>query len=482
MIVILAVIALSLFSTREEVIESIAVLPLKNLTGDAGQEYFVDGVTDELIGQLAQISGLRRVISRTTVMEYKGVEKPLSEIARELHVDAVVEGTVYQVGENVRIRVQLIDALPQESNLWAQTYERAKTDVLLMYSEMAQAIVREIKVNLTANEQTRLASSKSVNPEAYEAFLQGQFHWYKLTPKDLDTALQYFELALEKDPDSALAYSGIANVWVGRMGMQIVSFSEGGPKAKAAALKALEMDRNQAEIQYTRAMVAWLEWDWATAGEAFHQALALNPNHATARAYLSHYLYVMGRPEEAMEQIMRALDLDPFNPFFQAVYGMDLMYAHRYDEIIELLRRTLDTAPNDPVALATMRTAYHQKQMYEEAYEMWRRSYTAKGDLEAVEALELGYSENGYSGALTRVAEMLISRSRTTSSFVTSWQIGTLYTRAGKIDEALDWLEKAYAEHDANMPYIRVDPIFDILLNEPRFQGLLSRMNFPDKS
>jgi serine/threonine protein kinase/tetratricopeptide (TPR) repeat protein len=476
---IVTVIAIGLFTGRSTAIDAIAVLPLKNLTGDPDQEYFSDGITDALINELAKIGALR-VISRQSVMRYKGSEMSLPAIARELNVDAIVEASVLNISGRVQIRAQLIQA-PSEQNLWARSYEREISDILALQSEMAQTIAREIKVNLTPIEETRLSSTKSVNPEAYEAYLKGQFHWYKLTSKDLETALQYFELALQKDPDSALAYSGIANVWIGRMAMGLVPTSEGGPKAKAAAVKALEMDSNQAEVHYSLALVAWLEWDWVGAWEAFRQAIMLNSNHASARAYYSHFLHVMGRSEEAMEQVEKALNLDPFNPLFQALYAMDLMYARRYDEVIELLLNTLKSSPNDPVALSTLRSAYHQKQMHEEALEIWKKSYAAKGDHEAVEALSLGYSENGYSGALSRVAETLIMRSRNTSEYVTPWQIGTLYTRAGKIDEALEWLEKAYDEHDSNMPYLRVDPIFDILRDEPRFQDLIRRMKFPDK-
>jgi len=225
-LVLLAAILINQFMGPDEPIESIAVLPLENLTGDAEQEYFVDGITDELIGQLGQISGLRRVISRTSVMQYKETDKSLSEIARELKVDAVVEGSVQQVGDSVRIRVQLIDALPEEQNLWGQTYERAKTDVLVMYNEMAHAIADEIQVKLTPEEETRLANAQQVNPAAYEAYLKGLSHWYKLTPADLETSLQYFESALEKDPNYPLAQTGIARVWIGLQQMGAVAPSE----------------------------------------------------------------------------------------------------------------------------------------------------------------------------------------------------------------------------------------------------------------
>jgi len=410
-------------------------------------------------------------------MQYKGVEKPLPEIAKELKVDAVVEGTVLQVGDSVRIRVQLIEALPEERNLWAQTYDRDMTDVLVMYKEMARAIADKTRVKLTPQEEVILASARQVNPEAYEAYIKGRFYWYKLTQQDLEIALQYFELALEKDPNYALAYVGIAQFWVGRQQQGLAPYSEAAPKAKAAILKAVELGSTLAEVHFTLALITCMDWDWESAKTAYRRAIELNPNDPDARAFYSHFLFWMRHPEEAMEQIERALELDPFNAFFRDIYAMDLNFARRYDDAIAVLRETLRTAPNDWTALSTLRSAFHQKGMHEEALEIWKRSYAAKGDREAEEALARGYAEAGYSGALSRVADTLIARSRTT--YVTSWQIGTLYTRAGKNDEALEWLEKAYEEHDGNMPYLSVDPIFDGLRDDPRFQDMLRRMNLP---
>jgi TolB-like protein/tRNA A-37 threonylcarbamoyl transferase component Bud32/Tfp pilus assembly protein PilF len=477
-LIIMTVVALSLFTGRAEAIDAIAVLPLENLTGDPGQEYFVDAVTDELIGQLAQIGALR-VISRRSVMQYKGVKKPLPEIARELNVDAVVEGTVLRVGDSVRIRVQLIEAFPEERNLWAQTYDRDMADVLVMYKEMARAIADKTRVKLTPQEEIILASARQVNPEAYEAYTKGMFHFYKLTPQDLELALQYFELASQKDPDYALAYLGIAQVWGGRVQQGLISRSEAMLKSEPARLKALELDDTLKEVHFTDATrKTWGEWDWEGAEKSYKRAIELNPNYPDPRAYYSQYLFFMERPEEAMVQIERALELDPFHAAFRSIYAWDLMYARLFDEAVEHLQETLRTAPTDQMTLSALKSAYHLKGMYEEALEIWRTWFATLGDREAEEALARGYEEAGYSGALSSVAEMMIGRSRTT--FVTPWQIATLYTRAGKNDKALEWLEKAYKAHDANMPYISVDPIFDGLRDNPRFKDLLRRMNLPE--
>jgi serine/threonine-protein kinase len=475
-ILILAIVAwLMIFPKHGQAFDSIAVLPIENLTGDPGQEYFVDGATDELIGQLAQIGALR-VISRTSVMKYKGSKKPVPEIASELKVKAVVAGTVHRVGDRVRIRVELIDALPEERNLWTQTYDRAMPDVLVMYGEMARAVAGKMQVKLAPQEATRLAAARQVNPEAYEAYLQGQFHWYKLTRPDLDSALQYFESALAKDPNYAKAYVGIASVWVGRQQQGYIPRSEAGPKARAAAAKALELDGTLAEVHNILAGIkTWTDWDWKSGEAEYRRAIELNPNLPDPRAPLSHLLNILKRPEEAMAQVQRALELDPLNSLFRDFYAMDLMYARRYDDAIAVLHDTLTTSPNDLVALSTLRSAYHMKHMYTEALEVWKASYAARGDQAAAEALARGFKEGGYPKALQRAAETLAARPRT--AYVPAWQIGTLYTRAGLKEEALEWLEKAYQAHDPNMPYISVDPIFDILRDDPRFQDLLRRMN-----
>jgi TolB-like protein/tetratricopeptide (TPR) repeat protein len=463
------------FRGSTETIDSIAVLPLVSLSNDPDQEYFVDGMTDALISELAQISALR-VISRTSVMKFKETEKLLPEVAHELNVDALVEGTVLSSGNQIRITVQLIQASP-EQHLWASDYVRDLKDIIQLQEEVARNIASEINVTVTQEEEVRLTSARQVNPEAYEAYIKGRSHWYKLTSQDLELALQYFELALEKDPDYALAYAGIAEVWIGFRIQGLAPSSEAWPKVKEAALKALELDDTLAEVQFMLAIVDLGEWDWRDSEKAFQRALELNPNYPDARAYYSQLLFMMRRPEEAMVQIEQAMELDPFNTLFRAIYAWDLIYAHRYDDAIDHLRETLRTAPDDWTALSTLRSVYHQKGMYEEALEIWKRSYDARNDQESEDALVRGYEEGGYSGALSSVAELLIERSRTT--FVTPWQIGTLYTRAGKKDKALEWLEKAFEARDGNLIYLSVDPIFDYLRDEPRFQDMIRKMNLP---
>jgi adenylate cyclase len=477
LIIMLVVLGLTLFKGPSETIKSIAVLPLKNLTGDVEKDYFVDGVTDELIGQLGQISGLQRVISRTSVMRYKDTDKPLPEIARELNVDALVEGTVYQAGENVRIRLQLIDVLPEERNLWTQTYERPMTEVLAMYNEVARAIVNEVQITLTPKEETRLASALQVNPQAYEAYLKGMSHLYKLTPPEIDAALQYFQKALEREPDYALAYAGIAFVWTARQQMGLVIPSEATPKAKEAAQRALELDDTLPEVHFLWAAIkTWNDWDWEGGEQAFKRALELKPNYAEALVYYSNLLCYMGRLDEALAKAERAVHLDPLNSAILTISGSVLEYLHRFDDVIERAQNALRTSPHDPVAYNSLWGSYYMKGMYEESLESAMALFTGLGFVEIAEAMAQGYEEGGYSGAMTSAAEIMVAFSKQT--YYSSYYIAQMYAFAGDKENTIEWLEMGYEMKDPMMPYISAFT-FDLLDDDPRYQDLLRRMNLP---
>ena len=474
LVIILGVLGLTLFKAPPETIDSIAVLPLENLTGDPDQDYFADGATDELIGQLGQISALR-VISRQSVMQYRGSDKSLPEIARELNVDAVVEGSVQQAGDNVRIRVQLIDALPEERSLWTQTFERAAADVLVMYGEMAQAIADNSKVVITADEETRLARTRQVDPEAYAAYLKGMSHWYKLTQPDLEASLQYFESALKLDPDYALPHTGVALVWIGLQQMGAVPPSEATPKIKEAAQKALELDDMLPEVHYTWALIkTWTDWDWEGGEKAFLRALELNPNYPDARVYYSNLLCCMGRADEALEQGKRALELDPLNSLFMGIYANTLSLSGRFDEAIVQARNALKTSPNDPVGHNILWEAFHHKGLFEEARAEAKAFFLAVG-IPVSEVMDQGYEKDGYFGAMNAAAETLALISRET--YVSPFFIAQMYSFAENKEKTLEMLEKGFKVRDPNMPYIRA---FNSLLHdEPRYQELLRKMNLP---
>jgi serine/threonine-protein kinase len=479
LIIILAVLGLTLLKGPPETIDSIAVLPLENLTGDAEQEYFVDGVTDELIGQLGQISGLQRVISRTSVMRYKNTEKSLPEIAREMNVDALVEGAVYQVGENVSIKLQLFDALPQERSLWTQRYDRPITDVLVMYGEMAGAIAENIKVKLTAQEETRLAGARQVNPEAHEAYLRGMYYLLKVTPGDFDTAEKYFDLALEKDPSFAPAYAGRAWLWLYRNQTGMASPEEAVPKVKAAAQRALELDANSADAHHVLASVkTYLDWDWEGAEESWERTLELNPNIASAQGLYAHFLAITGHVEKAMIHSEKAAVLDPFNPLVQSLHAQILMVARRYDEAIAVARETQRIHPDHPIVGFTLWMILHEKKGMEEAFEAIKAYIVAiYQDPRLEAALEEGYAHGGYAEAMKRGAESLIAR--LPEAFSMPNDIGNFYLAAGEKDKAIEWFGQGLEVHDPVSPYLSCFPIYDDIRPDPRIQDLLRKMNLP---
>ena len=351
--------------TRSRRIRSLAVLPLNNFSHDPEQEYFADGMTETLICNLAKLQAVK-ITSRTSVMRYKGSETPLPQIAAELNVDAVVEGSVMRVGPRVRITAQLIHAA-SDTHLWAESYDRDFEDVLLVQSEIARAIAREIQVAITPEEAKRLAGARRVNAGAYEAYLKGRFHWYKLSREHLDTALKYFEVSLAKDPTDPLAYVGIASVWCSRGDCGLVPPREAFPKAKAAALKAIELDDSLAEAHISMGMIRAAEWNWDEATKEYKRATELTPNSVDAHFFLADLAISRGHPEEWKKHLGRTLELDPLNFFYQCFNGWHLLYLCRYDEAIAELRKALRSEPHLPAAHLRLWSAYYGKGMHEEA-------------------------------------------------------------------------------------------------------------------
>ncbi|MBW2644801.1 MAG: protein kinase [Deltaproteobacteria bacterium] len=477
LVIVIAVLALTLFTGPAEAIESIAVLPLENLTGEMEKQYVVDGVTDQLIGQLQQISGLKRVISRTSVMRYKETEKSLSEIARELNVDAIVEGSVYQVGESIQIRFQLTDALPKEQNLWSETYDRPMRDVLMMYSEVAQVIARKIKIGLTQEEETRFADGRQVDPESYDAYLKGRAQVNKSTLEGMKIALQYFDLALEIDPNNALAHVGVSNVWIFRYQVGMVQRQEAMPLITTPLEKALELDNTLADAHIVLAAYrCWTEWDWEGAEKEWQQALRLNPNDASAHHTYSQLLCIMGRTEEALPHSELALELDPLSPGSYLFYGIVLRYHRRFGDAIAAFRTALEIEPNFMFSLGLLALTLGEKGMHDEAFAINRKILAY--DAELTTALEDGFKKAGHKGAYRAVADLMVEWYGKPDKSVPAFVISANYLDAGEYDLAIDWLEKAYEEHDPNLPYLGL-PYYDPLRSYPRFQDLLRKMNLP---
>jgi tetratricopeptide (TPR) repeat protein len=429
-------------------------------------------------------------------MRYKETDKPLTEIAEELNVDVLVEGSAQRVGDSVRIMAQLIDPETEQA-LWAESYERDLENVLLLWSEVAQAIAGEVQVALTPEETMRLAGARPVNPEAHDAYLNGTYHWNKLNPEEIDTAERYFELALEKDPSYAPAYAGLAWVWAARQQMQLTLPRLAGPKARAAALRAVELDDLSAVAHEALAVVrAWTDWDWALAEQEFQRSLELDPNFANALAYYAHFLAVMGRLDDAILHSKRALELDPFNALYHGMYSMVLEHARLYDDAIAAARTALAMQPSLGMARNALQHALVSKGIRNEMLEI-QRDRIAR-DPERVAAFEQGLAEAGYEGAFRRIADLHAARYEKAGgipdpgerSSAASWRgrifmpaaIAWRYIYAGDYDRAMDWLEEAYEIHHPHMPYIGTKPLYDPLRSDPRFQDLLRRMNLPSIS
>ena len=458
-------------------IQSIAVVPLEILSKDPEQEYFADGMTDELITNLAQISALR-VISRTSAMQYKGTKKSLSEIAWELHVDAVVEGTVMHSGDRVRITAQLIEA-STDHHLWAASYDRDLQNVLSMQEEVTRAIVSEVRVKLTAQEQARLANMHPINPEAFQLWLKGRYYWYKLNPEGLQKAIEYFQQALEKDPAYAPAYAGLADSYNLLAFFNVFPPREVMPKAKAAAVKALELDDNLAEAHVSLGWAGFTyDLDWPAAGKHLERAVVLNPAYPVAHSFYSLYLGALGRSEEGLTEAKRALDLDPVSPAIVHYVGVQLYMARRFDEAIEQCRKALELDPSFTPAHGTLGHVYAAKGMYREALAEYEKFATLSGGSPGSAAL-VGYAHArlGQRSGAFRVLDQLRAASK--QRYVPAVSFATVYVGLGERKQALLWLEKAYDERTNSLAYLKVQATWDPLRSDPRFADLVRRIGLP---
>jgi len=456
-------------------IRSLAVLPLESLSGDASQNYFADGMTDELITDLAQISALR-VISRTSVMAYKGARKPLPQIARELNVDAMVEGTVLRSGDQVRITAQLIEA-STDKHLWSQSYEGELRDTLALQNRVAGAIADQIRISLTPQEQTALKNAKVVNPEAYESYLKGRYFWNKRTADGFKVALAYFNQAIEEDPKYAQAYSGLADTYVllGDWEYGVMAPKEAYPKAKAAATRALELDNSLSDAHTSLASLGMFDWDWQSAGKEFRRAIELNPGYATAHQWYAWHLNLLGRQREAIAEIRKAESLDPLSLIISADTADLLFVARRYDESIQQSRKTLEMDPNFAIAHFELSQTYLQKRMYSEAIaELQRAIELSGGSTTFTSNLAYAYAVSERRNQAVKILNDLTSRSNGSSDAA---EIALIHAGLGEKDQAMAWLEKAFSERF--IPSILLRPGFDPLRSDPRFQNLVHRIGLP---
>src|SRR5271170_2271747 len=394
------------------VIRSLAVLPLESLSNDDSQDYFADGMTDELITDLGQISALR-VISRTSVMTYKHARKPLPQIARELNVDAVVEGTVLRSGDQVRITAQLIQA-SDDKHLWAQSYEGDLRDTLALQNQVARAIAEQIRINLNPQEQAALKKVAVVDPEAYESYLKGRYFWNKRTADGLKAALAYFDQAIEEDPKYAEAYSGSADTYalLGDWQYAVMTTKEALPKAKAAAVKALDLDSTLGEAHNSLAFcLDGFDWDFEGAGKEFRRAIELNPGYATAHHWYAWHLSLLGRYDEAIAEMRKAENLDPLSLIINADLAEILGLAHAYDESILQSRKAIEMDPNFALAHNQLGQAYLQQHMYKEAVvELQKAVQLSGGSPTCIANLARAYALSGRRNeALTLLSDLKTS-------------------------------------------------------------------------
>ena len=476
---------------------SVAVLPFANLSPDESNAYFADGVHEDVITQLSKIRALK-VVSRTSVMPFKNSPLSLRDIGARLGVAALLEGSVRRAGNRVRVVAQLIDA-ETDAHLWAETYDRELSDIFAIQSDLALHIATALQAVLTPDERERIApaSADARNAqgaafvtrvlslhtalentvEAYQAFLKGRSHSNRLTPADLETAMQYFNAALEQDPGFAPAHVGIAEVWVARGSLAINSPHEALPKVKAAATRALELDGTLAEAH---GVLAWAsaayDYDWLAAELGFRRSIELSPSYAGGYIFYGLLVNSMRRWEEAEELTARALELDPLNPLFQWIAAGQLLHRRRYIEAIEQLKARVPSFPNAHWGLWA---AYHATGAYDDALTeatAWV-SFAVPQLPQTRAALAQGYAKAGYSGAMRAAAEALALQSD--QIYIDAHLIAELYACAGDRDGALRWLERAYDQRSSSMPYLAVHPTWDGVRDDPRFRSLVRRMKLP---
>ena len=448
-------------------IRSLAVLPLENLSSDS-QDYFADGMTDELITDLAQISALR-VISRTSVMPYKGVRKPLPQIARELNVDAVVEGTVLRSDKQVRITAQLIRA-PADKHLWAESYEGDLRDTLALQKKVARAIAEQIRIKVTPQEETVLQNVKVVNPEAYENYLKGRYFWNKRTDDGLTKATYYFNQAIESDPTYSLPYTGLADIY---------QVSDRPQLAREEVKRALDLDDQLAEAHNSLARILYLfDRDWEGADREFERAVELNHNYAPAHHWYSMYLALKGRNEQALAEAEKAYELDPLSPVVGANLAKILQETGQSDKAIEQAKKTLDLEPDSAVTHAVLGLAYQDKRMYPEAIAEYKRALQLGGSPTEIRGL-LG---NAYAVSGNRMdAEKMIAElnSLWPEHPRAALDLAVVFSGLRDKENALSWLEKAQEMHVSDLIGIGKDSHFVELRSDRRFQALVQRLGVP---
>ena len=464
-----------LFSGNNEVINSIAVLPMTNLSATPEKEYFADGMTDALITELSKISALR-VISRQSVMRFKGSKNPLPRIAKELNVNAILEGATLLAGDRVRITAKLIHA-KDDRFLWAESYERDLKDILTLHREVAQSIAGEIKVKIEPQEQARLSTPKSVNPKAYRFYLKGRFFWEKRTPEGMTKGMKYFQRTIKEDPNCALAYAGLADSYHLLASYGLLPEREAFPKAKEMALKALEIDENLAEAHNSLAAVKLLyDWDWKGAEKEFKRAIELNPNYVTGHLWYAISFTVKGKVDEATHELQRALELDPLSISVQNAIARQYYFAKEYDNAISQYHKVLELDSNYVFAHAFLGQAYLQNLRPEQAITAFRKAMALSGNSQPGIIAGLGYAY-ALLGQKDEAMQMLNKlKNLSDQKYVSPFYYALVNTGMGNRDQAFEWLEKAYVDRSEWMIYLNVEHFLDLIRDDARFSALVKKV------
>jgi TolB-like protein/Tfp pilus assembly protein PilF len=454
----------------------LAVLPFQNLSGDKEQEYFADGMTEEMTTQLARLNLEQlRVIARTSAMTYKGTAKSIAEIGRELGVAYILEGSVRHWGDRVRISAQLVSTLEQ-THLWAQTYEEGVADILKVQSEIACAIAAEVQVKLTPQERKRITRGRSVNPEAHELYLKGRYVWNRRTEDSLTKALDYFQQALEHDPTYAEGYVGLADSFNILGYFNAMPPREAFPKAKAAAIQALQLDDSLGEAHAALGVIKRdFEWDWLGAEKEFKRALELNAGHAEARNWYATLFNMLGRTEEALIAKTVALELDPLSLSINTDLGRTFYFARQYDRAAEQFRKTMDFDPNFGITYLWLGEVFEQQGLLDKAIPHLEKGVSITGGSSySLGKLGHGYALAGRKDEAHRILQQLLELSQ--QKYVSSYDAAMIYVGLGDHDQAFSWLNQAAAERSLWLGYLKVEPQFDPLRSDRRFPDLLSRL------
>ena len=454
---------------------SIAVLPFTNLSADKEQDYFCDGMAEEVINALSQVEDLR-VVARTSAFSFRGREIDVREIGQKLNVQTLLEGSVRKAGNRIRITAQLIN-VEDGYHLWSERFDRDLADVFAIQDEISLAIMDKLKVKLLGNEKEKMLKRYTQNLEAYDLYLKGRYHWNRRMPEALRKAMMHFEQVIQKDPNYALAYAGLADCYSMLAQVYVLPPKEAFPKAKALASKALEIDETLAEAHTSLAFaLGCFYWDWAGAEREFKRAIELNLNYATAHQWFAMVLVKLGRTSEALQEIHKALELDPFSLIINTSAGFVYLYAGREDKAVEQAEKVLDMDPTFFGAYFILIDVNERKRKYDEAVDMGLKGFSLAGFVSQQELTSLReiYASSGRIGYLRRWLE--ITQSKAEQGQVLNYHIASLYVRLDETEKAIDYLEKAYEEHDYDLDDLLVNDVFNKLRSDPRFTALLKKM------